>query len=198
MPSRLKLPYLLLILLSSTLLSGNVLSANYTLDPTHSFVEWRVQHLGYSWLYGRFNNIRGTLTWDENSPETSRIDVRIEIGSVDSNHVERDKHLRSKKFLNAEAQPIAHFTSQHFRGDANGGELEGELSLNGLRKNITLQIKKLGEGNDPWGGYRVGFEARYTLHKKDWGFDYKLGSESDVIELELGIEGIRQQKHVKR
>jgi len=186
------------VVLVLILASHTVQGANYTLDPTHSFVEWRVQHLGYSWLYGRFNDISGTMTWDAERPENSRINVTIKIHSLDSNHVERDKHLRGKKYLHADKFPKAVFRSTEYRGDGAGGELVGDLTLNGITKTIVLNVKKLGEGKDPWGGYRVGFEASYLLNKSDWGFDYPLGPESDTVELQLGVEGIRRNKHVKR
>lgn len=171
---------------------------NYVLDSTHSFVEWRVKHLGYSWLYGRFNDIQGSMTWDEDHPDRSRINVTIKMNSIDSNHVERDKHLKGKKYLDVKKYPTATFTSTAYRGDSQRGEMEGELNLNGVTKIITLQVERVGEGKDPWGGYRVGFISRYVLDKNEWGFDYPLGPESDAIELELGIEGIRRQKHKKR
>ncbi len=170
----------------------------YTIDSTHTFVEWRVQHLGYSWLYGRFNTIKGNFYWDEKNPQNSKIDIEIDMLSLDSNHAERDKHLRSKKYLNIDANPVATFKSTAYEGDSNGGTLSGMLTLNGVSQEITFKVERVGEGSDPWGGYRVGFIGYYTLDKKDFGYTYELGPSSEKIELELGIEGIRKNKHVKR
>jgi len=186
--------------LGSLVLSGLILgagstaagAADYQIDPTHSFVQFRVQHLGYSWLHGRFNNVSGSFKYDADKPAESAIDVTIETTSVDSNHAERDKHLRSGDFLNVAEFPKATFKSTGFKGDANGGTLSGVLSLHGVDKPIDIAVKKIGEGKDPWGGYRAGFSGSYVLTRKDFGMTYDLGPASTTVELELGIEGIRK------
>ena len=86
-------------------------AAGYKIDPTHSFVEFRIQHLGFSWLYGRFNTVSGEFSYDAANPETSKVSVEIDTASVDTNHAERDKHLRSDDFLDVEQYPTAMFRS---------------------------------------------------------------------------------------
>ena len=168
-----------------------VFAADYKIDPTHSFIEFKTLHLGYSWLYGRFNNISGTFSHDPAKPEANSITVEIDATSVDTNHAERDKHLRSGDFLEASAHPKAMFKSTGYSGTTEEGVLEGELTLYGITKPIAINIKKIGEGKDPWGGYRAGFEGTFDLTRKDFGIDYNLGPGAEVIKLELGIEGIR-------
>lgn len=167
-------------------------AADYKIDPTHSFVEFRIQHLGYSWLYGRFNGVDGSFSYDPSAPAASRINVTIDTTSIDTNHAERDKHLRSDEFLGVEKFGQATFTSKSFKGDANGGVLTGELDFHGVKKTIDIPIKKIGEGDDPWGGYRAGFAGTYTMTRADFGLDYNLGPASTTVELELGVEGVRQ------
>ena len=168
-------------------------AADYAIDPTHSFVEWRTQHLGYSWLYGRFNNVDGRFTWDADNPAASAIEVTIDTTSLDSNHAERDKHLRGEDFLDVKKYPQATFKSTGYRGDADGGVLEGVLTLHGVSKPVEFDVKKLGEGGDPWGGYRAGFFATTQIDRRDFGIDRNLGPASNIIELELGIEGVREK-----
>ncbi len=167
-------------------------AATYDIDPTHSFVQFRIKHLGYSWLYGRFNTISGEFSYAAEQPEASTISVTIETASVDSNHAERDKHLRNEDFLHVDKYPTATFQSTKFTPNGDGGILEGELTLHGVTKPIQIEVTKIGEGKDPWGGYRAGFAGITTLTRKDFGMEYDLGPAAESMELELGIEGIRK------
>ena len=184
------LPAVTTVVLST--LSTWVAAATYEIDPAHSFVEFRIQHLGFSWLYGRFNDVTGTFEYDPDNPQVSEIDVEIDTTSVDTKHAERDKHLRGEDFLDVEKYPKASFKSTKYTGDASGGTLEGELTLHGVTKPITIEVQKIGEGPDPWGGYRAGFLGTTQLTRKDFGMDYDLGPPGETMELELGIEGVRQ------
>lgn len=177
---------------AALLASPLALAADYAIDPTHSFVEFRIQHLGYSWLYGRFNTISGTFSHDPAKPEASRIDVTIDTGSVDTNHAERDKHIRNEDFLDVEKYPEATFKATGYSGTAEAGTMTGELTLHGVTRPISIAVKKLGEGDDPWGGYRAGFVGTMTLDRRDFGIDYNLGPASWTMEMELGIEGVRK------
>lgn len=168
-------------------------AADYNVDPAHSFVEFRVQHLGYSWLYGRFNNVSGEFSHDPSQPQASNINVVIDPASVDTNHAERDKHLRGEDFLTVEKFGKAMFKSTKYTGSAEEGTLEGELTLMGVTKPIAIKVTKLGEGEDPWGGYRAGFIGTYTLDRRDFGNEYKLGPKGWQVHLDLGIEGIRKK-----
>ena len=177
-----------MIILSSGLAQG----ADYTIDPTHSFVEFRIQHLGYSWLYGRFNDIKGNFSHDPAKPESGKFTVEISTDSVDTNHAERDKHLRSPDFLDVKKYPKASFKSTGYKESSDGGILEGIFTLHGVSKKITIDVKKVGEGKDPWGGYRAGFIGKMTFKKSDFGITYNLGPAGEQIEFDLGIEGIRK------
>ena len=167
-------------------------AADYEIDTAHSFIEFRIKHLGYSWLYGRFNRFSGHFSYDADNPQASAVSVSIDTASVDTNHAERDKHLRGSDFLDVAKYPEATFESTKYAGDAQGGALEGMLTLHGVTKPISIHLEKLGEGNDPWGGYRAGFIGTTTLTRRDFGISYNLGPASETMELELGIEGIRK------
>jgi polyisoprenoid-binding protein YceI len=167
-------------------------AADYEVDPAHSFVQFRIQHLGFSWLYGRFNRIAGDFAYDPADPSASQIGIEIDTASVDTNHAERDKHLREEDFLDVKRYPRAVFESTKYTGTAEEGTLEGVLTLHGVSKPISLAVKKIGEGPDPWGGYRAGFLGSFTLSRGDFGIDYDLGPAGETVEMELGIEGIRK------
>lgn len=167
-------------------------AAEYKIDPSHSFVQFRTKHLGYSWLIGRFNDVEGSFSYDAAAAGSSAVNVTVKTSSLDSNHVKRDKHLRGEDFLDADKYPLATFTSTAYVGDADGGTISGELSLHGVTKAVEFAVKKIGEGKDPWGGYRAGFEGVMSMTRADFGIDYNLGPSSEVLTLELFVEGIRQ------
>ncbi len=179
------------VLASALLVSAwSVQADDYKIDETHSFVQFRAKHLGYSWEYGRFSVIGGTFTYDPAQPEKNKIDIAVDVDSINTNHELRDDHLQ-EKYLHTDKAPKATFKSTAYKGDANSGEITGELTLNKTTKTVTIPIKKVGEGSDPWGGYRAGFEGTLTIDARDYGYTYQLGEQSYAVELQLGIEGVR-------
>ena len=168
-------------------------AADYTIDSGHSFVQFKISHIGVSWMIGTFEDVSGSFTFDsEAGPEAQSISVEIDTASVDTNHAERDKHLRSADFLNVDAFPTATFVSTGYEGDADGGTMTGDLTLHGVTKSVAIAVSKVGEGKDPWGGYRAGFEGSVSITRKDFGMGYNLGPASESMELFLFIEGVRQ------
>lgn len=182
--------------LSAALLSPALWAAEkYSIDieGAHAFVQFRIKHLGYSWLYGRFNEFRGDFTYDEDDPNASQVKVVIKTASLDSNHAERDKHLRGKDFLHVDKYPEATFESTSYKETGlNKAMLTGDLTLHGVTRPVTIDVRKIGSGPDPWGGYRRGFEGTTTIKLADFGIDHDLGPASREAQLTLSIEGLRQ------
>ena len=168
-------------------------AADYAIDSAHSFVQFKISHVGVSWMIGTFETVSGSFTYDpEAGPEAQSIAVEIDTASVDTNHAERDKHLRSSDFLSVDEFPTATFVSTGYEGDAEGGVMTGDLSLHGVTKPVVIAVKRVGEGKDPWGGYRAGFEGSATIARKDYGMGYNLGPAAETMELSLFIEGVRK------
>ena len=168
-------------------------AAEYRIDPAHSVVQFKISHLGYSWMIGVFDRISGRFTYDPAAgPGGQKVAVEIETASIDTGHAERDKHLRSPDFLNVRKFPKASFVSTGYEGDAKGGTMKGNLTLMGVTKPIAIAVKKVGEGNDPWGGYRAGFEGRVTINRRDFNAGRNLGPASESMDLFLSLEGVRQ------
>ena len=165
---------------------------NYRIDPTHSFIEFSISHLGISLLKGRFNDISGQFNYETDNPSASRITVLVKTASIDSNHAERDKHLRDSRFLHVDKYPEATFTTSAFKGDGKKGTLTGKLTLHGTTKTVVIPITYVGAGKDPWGGYRRGFEGRLKINRQDYGIKQNLGPASNQMDLALFIEGIRK------
>lgn len=149
-------------LLVCLLLPGMVSASDYVIDTEggHAFIQFRISHLGYSWLSGRFNRFSGEFSYDEADPESAWIKVDIDPASIDSNHAERDKHLRDEDFLHVQRYPGASFVSTAYRVTGEGeGILQGELTLRGVTRPIEISVRQVGSGTDPWGGTVWGSRA---------------------------------------
>lgn len=185
--------------LSATALVGvsQAQAADYVIDTEdgqHAFVQFKINHLGYSYILGSFEEFSGSFSYDPENLEASAASMEVEVASLNSNHAERDKHIKSDDFLDAGEYPTATFTSTAFEptGD-DEGVLTGELTLHGETNEIEMPVTLVGEGEDPWGGYRAGFEGSTTLALADYGID--MGDFPEMMhELELYVtfEGIRQ------
>jgi polyisoprenoid-binding protein YceI len=182
--------------LGGALLSvGQAMAADYVIDTgkQHAFVTFKISHLGYSWLYGRFKDFDGTFSFDAAKPEASKVKVNLRTESVDTNFAERDKHIRSEDFLNVSKYPEASFESTAVKSTGDGtADITGNMTLNGVTKAVVVSAKFVGEGQDPWGGYRAGFEGTTNLHLKDFGMAYDLGPASEDVQLIISFEGVRQ------
>ncbi|RYY73671.1 MAG: YceI family protein [Gammaproteobacteria bacterium] len=168
---------------------------NYTIDTKggHASINFSIKHLGYSVLTGRFDTFEGDFSYDPAKPEASTVNVTIDTTSVNSNHAERDKHLRSPDFLNVQKFPKATFVSKKIVvDDKKEFDIVGDLTLNGVTKSVTIEVEKIGEGKDPWGGYRLGFEGETEIKLKDFNIKMDLGPASQVVKLELNVEGIKK------
>ena len=182
-------------LATAMLLPSQLLAEKYVIDTegSHAFIQFRIQHLGYSWLSGRFNTFSGNFEYDENNPDKASVQVEIDVASIDSNHAERDKHLRGDDFLDVKKFPKASFESTSFKENGDGTAiLKGNLTLHGVTKPVTIDVEHIGHGPDPWGGYRRGFEGTTRIALADYDINYNLGEKSKEVELTLSIEGIRQ------
>lgn len=168
------------------------LAADYIIDykGAHASINFKVKHLDYSWLTGRFNTFSGNFSYDDANISASKINLKIDTTSVDSNHAERDKHLRNGDFLDVTKFTTATFNSTKVEDLGNNKlKVTGDLMLQGIKKSIVIDAYKVGEGKDPWGGYRAGFSGTTSISMKDFGYKMDFGN----IEFDLHIEGVRQK-----
>ena len=175
--------------------AGQAMAADYAIDKQgqHAFVNFKISHLGYSWLYGTFKDFDGSFSFDAAKPQDSKVNVTLNTTSVDTNHAERDKHIRSGDFLNVSKHPTATFTSTSVKSTGEGtADITGDLTLTGVTKPVVIAAKFIGEGKDPWGGYRAGFEGSTKLKLKDFDIQKDLGPASQDVELIISVEGVRQ------
>ena len=189
-----RFPTLVVLLLAGLATAGSAVAAeNYEIDPVHSTIAFRIQHLGVAYTWGRFGAISGTALIDEENPAASTVQVEVKTASIDTGDEKRDKHLRSPDFFDAKTFPVARFSSTSVRRKGDVYEVTGTFELHGVRKTITLSLERVGSGKDPWGGYRTGFSGRTTIRRSDFNMKWGLGGPvGDDVELFFDLELIRQ------
>lgn len=172
--------------------STSVLAVDYQIDHSHSAVTFEIGHLGVALTPGRFNDFSGSYSFNETDMSDIEVSLTIDASSIDTNNEDRDKHLRSPDFFDARQYPEITFTSTGFEGNADTGTLIGEMTMLGKTMPVEFAVTKIGEGDDPWGGYRHGLVAETTINRSDFGMDYFIPGVSDETFIKVFIEGIRQ------
>lgn len=174
-------------------LGTSAFAESYKIDTegAHASINFKVNHLGYSFVIGRFDTFTGSFEFDAANPEGGSVNVEITVDSVNTNHGARDNHLRSADFFDAASNSKATFVSTGIKktGD-NTAIITGDLTISGITKPVDLDTVFIGEGKDPWGGYRAGFTADAMINLDDYGMGGVIGK-ADVI-LSIVAEGIRQ------
>lgn len=183
------------VVLSSALLAGNAMAADYVIDTKddHAFINFKISHLGFSWMYGTFKNFEGTFSFDQDNIAASKVNIKLKTDSLDTNNTARDKHIRNSDFLHVSKFPEAAFTSTKITNiDGKKFDVVGNLTIHGVTKEVVVNSAFINEGKDPWGNYRAGFEGTTTIQMSDYGIKNILGEASENIELIISFEGIRQ------
>ncbi len=164
----------------------------YALDPVHSAALFSVVHADVSNTHGRFNGTSGTLTWDATDPTKSALSITIKTESVDTGEPKRDQHLRSADFFNTKQFPEMTFVAKSFtKVDEKTYTVAGDLTLMGTAKPLSVTVTKIGEGKDPWGGYRIGFESSFVLKRSEYGMKVTPGVGDDVT-VTFALEGVKK------
>lgn len=165
----------------------------YAIDATHSTALFRVKHFGAAWFYGRFNDISGTMTFDETDPTKSVIEVVVKTESVDTNVEKRDTHLKGPDFFDAGQFPTLTFKTKKVAAKSgNTFTATGDLTLRGVTKEVSFDFERTGTGKDPWGGTRTGAEAVLNIKRSDFGITYMPDGLSDEVRLIISLEGVKK------
>lgn len=165
----------------------------YKLDPAHTAVVFVVDHLGFSNAIGRFNTVAGDVAFDKDAVQNNSVTVVIDTASVDTNHAKRDEHLKSPDFFNVKEFPKLTFKSTKVEktGDKTG-KLHGELTLLGVTKPVVLDVTFNKDGVSPASKQdTVGFSARGTIKRSDFGMKYGAPNIGDEIELIIEAEAVK-------
>lgn len=170
----------------------------YALDGSHTNVGFTVRHLMVSKVRGRFENVEGSITIAD-APEQSSVQVTVGLDSINTNDEGRDAHLRSADFFNAETHPTMEYASTAVRADGSDWVVDGNLTLNGITKPLTLKVEFEGATVDPWNNLRVGFSATGELDREEWGVSWNQSLETGgvlvgkTVKLELDAEAVQPQ-----
>ncbi len=167
---------------------------NWNVDPAHSGVVFKIQHLGVSNQYGEFTKIAGKFSFDADHPESGSFKVTVPSESVFTNHPQRDQHVKAPDFFDVAKFPEIGFTSTSIEPGSEKGTytLKGDVTLIGVTKPITATLKHIGTKKTPM-GERCGVEARFTIKRSDFGMNWGVekGMLGDEVELTVFIEGTK-------
>ncbi len=171
----------------------------WKLDPTHTLVEFSAKHLMITTVKGRISDLEGTIYTNEKDPKSSSVEVTLKAGSIDTRTDQRDQHLRSADFLNAEKYPEIKFRSTKIEGTREEFKLTGDLTIRDVTRPITLDVRFEGETKDPWGGERSGFSATAKIDRRDFGLTWNQLLETggvavgNEIKIVVEVEAVKVQ-----
>jgi polyisoprenoid-binding protein YceI len=173
------------------------ITGDYTLDVSHSRLGFVARHAMVTKVRGQFGAFTGTATIDEAAPASSKVDLTIDVTSIDTGNADRDGHLKSPDFFDAEQYPTITFTSTDVKRDGSDWTITGDLTIKDVTKPVTIEFEHTGSARDPFGNLRVGFEGETTVNRKDWGLTWNAALEtggvlvSEKIKLEFDVSAIR-------
>lgn len=169
----------------------------HKIDPAHSVVTFEVRHL-LSKVRGSFGDFEGTIYFDPENPEQSRVEFSVAAKSINTNLEERDKHLRSEEFFWVEKYPKITFRSTKIEVvDETLHNVTGLLSIRGVEKEIVLPVSYFGQIDDPWGNRKAGFSTTMTLNRKDFNMVWNAALDQggvvlgDEVKLSIDLQTIR-------
>ena len=173
---------------------------NWNIDTVHSGINFSVRHMVVSKVRGRFAKFSGELAIDDDDLTRSSVNVTIDAASIDTGNAQRDGHLRSADFFDAEAFPELRFRSTGIekRGDDRYAVV-GQLTIRDVTREVSLDVEYGGRARDPWGNERLGLEGKATVNRKDWGVNWNAALEaggvlvSEKVTLEFDVSAIRTE-----
>jgi polyisoprenoid-binding protein YceI len=170
----------------------------WALDAAHTNVEFAVKHLMISTVRGRFADVSGTVQLGDQDPAASSVEVTIKVASLDTRQEDRDAHLRSADFFDADNFPILTFKSTRVARDGKDILVDGDLSIRGVTRPVTLRATEEGRARDPWGGERVAFTAATKINRRDFGLTWNQALETggfvvgDEVKITIDTELVKQ------
>jgi polyisoprenoid-binding protein YceI len=170
-------------------------TTKYKLDETHAAIVFKVNHLGFSNVYGMFRTADGNINWNPDQPDKSSFEITVKANSLDSMNAKRDEHLKGPDFFNVKQFPNIILKSKSIKriGDRQF-EVVADLTLRGTTKTLPpFVFNQMNTGKDPWGKFRTGGETIFKIKRTDFGMTYmsKPGEIGDEVEMIVSIEGIK-------
>lgn len=170
----------------------------WQIDPTHTTIEFSVRHMMISRVRGQFDRFSGAINIDEDNPERSSVDVHIDAASINTREAQRDAHLRSADFLNADLYPTLHFKSTKIETTSkNKARMFGDLTIRDVTRPVVVEVEFVGQSKSPWGNLVYGFTGATKINRKDWGLVWNVALETggvlvgDEVAINIEIELIK-------
>ena len=189
----------LILTLTSLLVAGQVMAAEYDVDASHSSVGFKVRHL-ISKTPGEFKTYTGKFSFDEHKPEASSVEFVIKADSINTNDQKRDDHLKSADFFDVTKHPEITFKSTKVaKAGKNKFKVTGDFNMHGVTKPVTFDVEYTGTAKDPWGNTKAGFSANTKINRKDWGIVWNKAMDNgglvvgDDVEIALLIEATQKK-----
>lgn len=173
----------------------------WKIDLAHSEINFSVRHMMISNVRGRFEKFDGTVEFDEENPENSSVEVKIEAASINTREPKRDAHLRSPDFLSVEQYPYITFKSKRIeRTGDESGRIIGDLTVRGEAHEVALDVDYAGQAKSPWGTTSAGFSATTKINRKQWGLNWNQALETggvlvgDELKINIELEIVKQEE----
>jgi polyisoprenoid-binding protein YceI len=171
----------------------------WQIDSSHTRAGFSVRHMMIANVHGQFENVTGTVDFNEQDPTRSQVDVQIGVASLTTRDEKRDAHLRSADFFDAEQYPYITFKSKRaVKLSDNHGQLIGDLTIRGITREVTLDVEYTGQAKSPWGTLSAGFTANTKVNRKDWGLNWNVALETggvlvgDTVNIQIEAEIVKQ------
>ena len=176
---------------------GSVLTGDYTIDASHTRLGFSARHAMVTTVRGNFSDFEGTAHVDAETPGSSSVTLTIRAASINTASADRDGHLTSADFFDAETYPEITFVSTSVDRDGTDWLITGDLTIKGTTHSVSIPFEENGTAQDPFGNVRVGFEGATTINRKDWDLSWNAALEtggvlvSEKIKLEFDISAIK-------
>lgn len=175
-------------------------TTKWVLDPTHSEIGFKVKHMMFTNVSGKFDKVEATIDTDGDDFTTAKIAFAAETASINTGNADRDNHLRSADFFDAEQFPKISFKSDGFvKKSGDDYTLTGDLTLHGITKSVTLDAEYGGLLQDPWGNTKAAFSITGKVNRKDWGLTWNAALESggllvsEEVRFSIELQFVKQQ-----
>jgi polyisoprenoid-binding protein YceI len=171
-------------------------TSKWALDPTHSELQFKVKHLMITTVTGRFDSFTAEVESDGDDFRNAKVHFAAQAASINTNNEQRDDHLRSADFFEAEKFPSIAFECGHY--DAASGKMTGNLTMKGVSKPVVMDVEFSGTNKDPWGNQKAGFSLTGKINRTDWGLIWNAALEtggmlvSEDVRLSAEVQFVKQ------
>ncbi|MBA3685685.1 MAG: YceI family protein [Planctomycetes bacterium] len=172
--------------------AGASAADTYALDGAHTAALFKVSHMGFSYTWGRFNDVTGTVTWDDADLAKSAVKVVIKSASIDSGNAKKDEHLKGGDFFSVKEYPEITFVSKKIEKSGDSYHVTGDFTMHGVTKSVTIPVVKMKEDKDFAGkDKRIGFDTQFAIKRSDYGMNFMQGGIGDEVTITFATEAVK-------